>query len=215
MKRIFLITLAVPAALLAGKSDPGAPLVAADEAYAKAAHLDGEWPATRAFSLPQSEMFVPERVKVLEFGKDRSDSEAATRWRAEQAWISCDGSIGVTFGRWNLPGSRLRGWYQTIWARLTDGSYRLYLKHGGGNPRKLHSKPGRKGMRAACSGKPSLPITAPAIGTDYKLGASKDQTLIWSSAVTAKGSVQIRISLWDGTRHVPVLEDVAPAPAPR
>ena len=215
MKRIFLLALALPTALLAGKADPGAALIAADDAYARAASEDGEWTATRAVSLPQSEMFVPERVKILEFGKDRPDSEAATRWRAEQAWISCDGTAGVTFGRWSLPGTNLKGWYEAVWGQMRDGSYRMLLRKAGSEPRKVRFKNGRKGVRAACTGKPFLAVVAPAEGDDFKFGASNDMTLTWSSLVTGSGEVQIAVRLWDGQDFQSVLEHVAPAPASR
>lgn len=207
---------AVPALALAGSGGPGAPVVAADRAFAQAMQRQGEWTAFRAASLPQSEMFVPQRVKVLEFGKDRPDPPRATRWNVEQAWISCDGTVGVSYGRWSLPGSSQRGWYEAIWVQLRGGQYRLLLHRAGAEPRKLSSHPGLKGMRAACSGGAMpFPIAAPDVGTDLKLGASHDQTLTWSSAVNREGALRIVVTLWDGARHTTVLEDVAPAPAPR
>ena len=215
-KHAALMALVLPSTLLAGKSNPGAPLVSADDAFAKSAQRVGEWTAFRAVAVPQSEMFAPKRVKIIEFGLGLPNPPVATRWRAEQAWLSCDGTVGLTFGRWTLPGTGERGWYEALWGKLANGSWRILLRHAGTTERNLFSRPGRKGMRAACTGMPPpLPIVAPAVGTDFKLGASYDQTLIWSSAVSEKGEVRIVISLWDGARHVPVLEDVAAAPSPR
>jgi hypothetical protein len=195
---------------------PGAEVVVADDGYAALARRSGEWTATRAVSVPQTEMFVPRRVKVLEFGKGQPDPKVATRWRAQQAWIACDGSVGVTFGRWAIPGTRQRGWYEAIWGLTGQGTYKLLLRHAGPVERHLDSRPGRRGLRAACGGHPPpLPIVAPGVGTDFRMGASRDQTLIWSSGVNAQGDVRIAISLWNGTTHVPVLEDVAPARAAR
>ena len=211
MKRLLLGALVLPGALLASTDDqPGAPLIAADRAFAKAAQSTGEWTATRAFSAPRAEMFVPQRVQTSVFGQDRPDPAVATRWAPEQVWIACDGSAGVTMGRWSLSGTREHGWYEAVWAQLRDGSYKLLLRHGGPAQRQLLSRPGRKGARATCTGQPGLPITAPDVGTDFKFGASHDQTLIWSSAVSPKGDVRVVVSLWDGTRHVPVLIDPAP-----
>lgn len=216
MKRFVLLALAVPTALLAGKSDPGAPLVAADETYSKASQRNGAWTAVRQVALPESETFVPHRVKVLEFGKDLPDPPFTQSWKPEHAWISCDGTAGVTFGSWKIDGHPIKGWYESVWVRMKDGSYRVLLRRGGRETRKLHSRPGRKGIRAVCGGKaPPLPLVAPDVGTDFKLGASHDQTLIWSSAVSQGGAVRVVISLWDGKVHVPILEDVAPAPQPR
>ncbi|MFM5895160.1 MAG: hypothetical protein ACKOQM_12125 [Novosphingobium sp.] len=216
MKRLLLIALAFPSVLLAGGPNPGAPFVAADEAYTRAAETLGSKVATQTFSLPQSEIFVPQRIKTLTYGADLPNSPSLTHYRPQNAWISCDGTIGVTSGRWIYRGSKEHGWYEIIWAKMTDGSYRILMQHAGDLPRKLNTSPGRKGKRAACTGKPPpLPIVAPAVGEDFRMGASRDQSLIWSSAVNPAGRVRIVISLWDGTRHVPVLEDVAPEPVAR
>ena len=205
-----LLALALPSALLAGKSDPGAPLVAADEAFSRESGRDGNWTAARRMALPESETFAPGRVKVLEFGKDRADPPFDQSWQPDHAWISCDGTAGLTFGRWHVPGSRQRGWYESVWAQVNGGGYKLLLRRGGAQPRQLLAKPGIRGARSACSGKPGLPISAPAEGTDLKFGASRDQTLIWSSAVDRAGAVTITAAQWDGKRHVPVLIDTAP-----
>ena len=78
VKRLVLLALAVPSALRAGKADPGAPLIAADAAYAKAISRGGSWMATRARSVPQSEMFIPERVKILDYGRNDPDQTYKT-----------------------------------------------------------------------------------------------------------------------------------------
>ena len=209
VKRCLFLALVFPAALLAGKSAPGAALIAADEAYDHDVQVNGEWAAAFHLALPESETFVPQRVKVLELGEGRSDPPSR-RFVPEQAWISCDGTAGVTYGRWRLPKTEYRGFYEAVWDKLQNGSFKVLLRRGGTEARALYSKPGRKGARATCTGQPGLPITAPDIGTDFKFGASHDQTLIWSSAVSPKGDVRVVVSLWDGTRHVPVLIDPAP-----
>lgn len=215
MKRFLLLSALLSSALLAGTSDPGAPLIAADEAYAKAARDQGEWTATRAVVVPQSELFTPGRVRTLEFGKGLADPEVAGSWKPDHAWISCDGTAGVTFGSWKIKGTKLKGSYESVWVLMADGSYRVLLRRGGTHPRRLLSRPGRKGMRASCTGKPFIAIQAPAEGDDLKFGASTDNSLDWTSLVTAQGEVQIAVRIWDGRDFVPVLEDVAPAPRPR
>ena len=215
MKRFVILLAVLPTTLLAGKSDPGAPFIAADEAYDKDIQANGEWAAAFRLALPQSETFVPQRVKVLELGKGRS-APPPRRIKPEHAWVSCDGTVGVTVGSWRLPDTSYQGWYESIWVKMEDGSYKILLRRAQTKGPKLYSQPGRKGMRAACTGKaPPLPIVAPDVGTDFKMGASHDQTLIWSSAVSAKGAVRIVISIWNGKTFDPVLEDVALPPAPR
>ena len=206
-----LLALAVPGALLAGKSDSGAALVSADEAYSKDSQRAGNWTAARRMALPESETFAPGRVKVLEFGKNMPDPPFTQSWKPAHVWISCDGTAGITFGSWTIVGSNLKGSYESVWAQMADGGYRVLLRRGGTEPRKLHSRPGRKGLRAACTGKPFIAIRAPAEGDDFKFGASNDGSLNWTSVVTKQGEVQIVVRIWDGKDFAPVLEDVAPA----
>ena len=212
MKRFFLLALILPGTLLAGRADPGAPLVAADTAFGKDTEKRGTWTAIRAVALPQGEIFVPERANILEYGRDAPNPRYVTKSRTEHAWISCDGTVGVTLTRWTIPKFKEQGWAETVWAKDSRGRWGILLLNGSAAERKLYSRPGRKGMRAACSGTaPPLPIVAPDVGVDYKMGASHDQTLIWTSAVTREGDLRIVISLWNGKTFDPVLEDVAQA----
>lgn len=216
MTRFLLLLAALPTALLAGSSDPARQVISTEEAYVRALNRDGGVKAFRAFWLPQGEVFIPERVRPGELEIVTEPPIQREASKVEHVWTSCDATIGVTQSRWRVPQRREQGWRETIWARLSNGTWRILLQNQGSAPRKLFSRPGRKGLRAACNGKPPpLPILAPDVGTDFKLGASHDQTLIWSSAVSAEGQVRIVISLWNGKTFDPVLEDVAPAPIAR
>ena len=208
--KTLIAVLALPLLAAAGPEPVGAPLVAADRALEMAARQSGEWTAFRAAALPQTELFVPQRVRLLEFGRGQADPAVSTRWKPQQVWTSCDLSVGVTFGKWWLPGTRQHGWYETVWVRTRGGGYRILLRRAGPEQRKLYARPGLKGVRAACAGRPPLPIAAPAEGIDRRIGASGDQTLVWTSSVDSGGAVRIEVAAWDGTAHVPVLEDVAP-----
>lgn len=215
MKHFALLLALLPAPLPAAADDPGAPLIAADLAYGQAIAAVGERAANRRMALPESETFLPRRTGMLAPAPDQGDPPRQGI-APEQAWISCDGTIGVTAGRWQVPETGRSGWYETIWVRLHDGSFRILLRHAGAQRPVLASRPGRRGLRAACGGgSPPLPLRAPAVGTDFKLGASHDQTLIWSSAVTAAGEVRIAIALWNGKAFDTVLQHMAPAPPAR
>ena len=208
-KPLLLLVALLPGTALAAPdrpgAGPGAEVIAADRAYAALAQAQGERAATRAVSAPHAEVFAPRRIAVQALGQALPAPRLAARWSPDHAWLSCDGTAGITYGRWSPPGTTQRGWYEAVWVQLRSGGYKLLLRHTGTAAPKLLSKPGTKGARAACSGRPGLPISAPAEGTDFKFGASRDQTLIWSSAVDRAGAVTITAARWDGTRHVPVL----------
>ena len=64
---------------------------------------------------------------------------------------------------------------------------------------------------AECSGKAGVPISAPDVGVDLKQGVSRDQTLVWSSAVSPDGSRTVTVRLWNGTAHDVVLQETVAA----
>ncbi len=209
------LALSLPGALLAASDAPGTALVAADKAAAAAAQAQGEWTAARGYAASGAEMFAPRRVLIADYARGRMDPPIAQRWAAEQAWLSCDGTAGVTAGRWWQPGSRRKGWYAAVWVKLRDGRFKLLLRRTAAQPIKFLTRPGLTGARATCTGQPGLPLSAPEVGADLKLGAARDQTLIWSSSVNPEGAVRLVVSLWDGVRHVPVLADPATRSNPR
>lgn len=223
MKRIFQLPLALSLGLAlaacGGPSRPKGPplrpianpgaVVAAEVAFSQLAQEKGQWTAFRATAAPDAEMFVPQRVKALDFLKGKADPPHSVKWQPHLVWSSCDGSIAVTHGAWQRPDST--GYFTTVWARGVDGSYKWILDHGDRLPVALFAPEMITSKVAECSGKPGVPITAPAVGADMKQTVSRDQTLVVSSSVAPDGGRSVTVKLWNGTTHDVVLqEQVAP-----
>ena len=189
-------------------ANPGA-VIAAEIGFSKLAQEKGQWAAFRATAAPEAEMFVPQRVKALDYLKGKPDPAHTVKWQPHLVWSSCDGSVAVTHGAWQRPDST--GYFTTVWARGQDGSLKWVLDHGDRlgvalpEPEMIASKV------AECSGKAGVPISAPDVGVDLKQGVSRDQTLVWSSAVSPDGSRTVTVRLWNGTAHDVVLQETVAA----
>ncbi len=219
MKRIATATLALSlslalAACSGGARPKGPPLrpvanpgavVAAEIGFNQLAQEKGQWTAFRATAAPEAEMFVPQRVKALDFLKGKADPAHAVKWQPHLVWSSCDGSLAVTHGAWQRADSN--GYFTTVWARGMDGNLKWILDHGDRLPVALFAPEMIKSKVAECAGKPGVPISAPAVGTDFKQSVSRDQTLLVSSAVAPDGGRTVIVRLWNGTSHEVVLQE--------
>lgn len=189
-------------------ANPGA-VVAAEVAFNQLAQEKGEWTAFRATAAPEAEMFVPQRVKAIDFLKGKADPAHSVKWQPHLVWSSCDGSLAVTHGAWQRTAST--GYFTTVWARGMDGQYKWILDHGDRLDAALPAPEMIRSKVGECSGQPGVPITAPVVGTDFKQTVSRDQTLIVSSAVAPDGTRTITVRLWNGTAHDTVLQETVAA----
>ena len=192
------------------KANPSA-VIAAELGFNRLAQEKGQWTAFRETMARDAEMFEPARVRAVEFLKGKADPAKSVTWQPYQVWASCDGSAGVTHGAWQA-GSKLNGYFTTVWLRQADGSFKWILDHGVPTEKPSAVPESIIAKTAQCKGTPSVPIAAPPVGADMKLGVSRDQTLQWISTVNADRSRTIMIRSWDGTAFVDVLADIVAAP---
>ncbi len=185
-------------------ADPGM-VIATEIAFNQLAQAKGQWTAFRAMAAPDAEMFVPQRVRALDWLKGKADPAVSVKWQPFQVWSSCDGSVAVTHGAWQGP--KASGYFTTVWTRQVDGSYRWMLDHGDALAMPLTAPEMIAAHVAECSGSPGVSIAAPGVGTDMKQGIARDQTLQWTSSVSPDGSRVVLIRLWNGTVHETVLEE--------
>lgn len=116
------------------RANPSA-LVAADLSFARQAREQGQWSAFRAAAAPEAALFVPQRVRALDWLKNRANPPVALAWQVQNVWASCDGAFAVTRGAWQKSGQEPRqksgtsGYYITLWQRQNDGSYKWLIDH--------------------------------------------------------------------------------------
>lgn len=104
-------------------------LIAAEIAFARAAQDKGQWTAFDAFATDDAELFVPQRTLAKVWLRKQDNPAQAVKWQAQQAWASCDGTAGVTFGAYQ-DGPTGSGWFSTVWRRQKKGNYLWTLDQG-------------------------------------------------------------------------------------
>jgi hypothetical protein len=185
--------------------------IAAELAFARLAQEKGQWTAFRETAAPDAVMFVPQRVKALDWLKSQKDPAAAVKWQPYAVYVSCDGNVGVTTGAWqNGPAN---GYFTTVWLRdPRKGKMRWVLDHGDGLAAPLAAPDFIASKQAKCGSRPAAPIAAGAEGDDVAVGLSPDQTLSWTSTVHPDQSRRVTVRLWDGKEMATVIDNQVAAP---
>ncbi|KPF89637.1 hypothetical protein IP81_16520 [Novosphingobium sp. AAP83] len=201
-------------------------LIAADIAIARLAREKGHWAAFRETADEAAELLESGRVLAKTALKDRKDPAKADQWAPRSAWISCDGSAGLTFGGWQNPNGG-NGEYISVWQRQIKGKvdWKWVLRDGQALSAPLRDLDWAEGKVADCrvrkptegaaapaTGKrkpekqskvpPILPLAGPIppsdapTGADSKDGQSHDGTLAWRSTVMPDGSRRFAAWMW-------------------
>ena len=194
------------------KANPSG-VIAAELAFNRLAQEKGQWTAFRETMAKEAVMFEPARVLAADFLKGKADPAKSVTWQPYQVWTSCDGSAGVTHGAWQF-GDKVTGTFTTVWLRQPDGGFKWILDHGDPLEKPMPKPEMITAKTAICKGTPSVPLAAPPIGADMKVGVSRDQTLQWTSIVNPDNSRSLQIRTWDGTAFADVLTDIVAAPKP-
>ena len=199
-------------------------LIAADIGFARLAREKGQWTAFRETADETAEMFEGGRKLAKTLLKDRKDPPAPVKWAPHLAWISCDGTAGLTHGAWQGP-SGGDGEYVTVWQRQFKGKvdWKWVLDDGQDLASPLREvdwaegkvadcpvrrlpasdpapQPGSKRERKEDSKLPPMRPLAGAIpasdGGDSKDGQSRDGSLAWRSSVMPDGSRRFTAWIW-------------------
>lgn len=236
MKRLLplvLLALAAPATAQRGPRGEGgaitpagnpSALIAAEISFARLAREKGQWTAFDETAADTAEMFVPQRTLAKPWLKKRPNPATAVQWQAHAAWISCDGSAGVTFGAFQAGGS---GWFSTVWQHQKKGGYKWVLDQGGDLSTPLAAPDWIEGKVADCPARPDraaapdhtddkqalqrplagpIPPAANVTGADSKDGQSNDGTLAWRSTVLPGGTRLWTVWMWKDGAMVQVLD---------
>lgn len=99
-------------------------VVAAELAFARAAKENGQWTAFREFAAPDAVIHLPGGpASAKDWLSGRADPEIAVRWNPRAVWMSCDGLLAVSQGRFRDADDKV-GNFVTVWERQRDGEYR-------------------------------------------------------------------------------------------
>lgn len=178
-------------------------VVATELAFARAAQEDGQWTAFRAYAADDAVMFTPQPVNAQEWLKGRADPPQAIAWQPHQLWSSCDGSLAVTKGAWQLPDGSV-GYFTTIWRRQEDGTYRWVLDQGDNLDQPLVEPEFVQAESGDCDDLPGASMleglspedaaSAAHVGT----GEARDHTLAYRYFVKPDGARELSVFLLRG-----------------
>lgn len=217
-----MLALALPASATTPIDDS---LIAAERDAASRAQSDGQWTALREAMAEGAIMFVPIATAAKDWlGGMTGNPPSAPSWTPERAYLSCDGRIGVTTGRWRTLDGAAQGYFSTVWekqdAKAGERAWRWVMDHAGElkAPRAARvSAPTATGaaepliVRASCSPGAIAPIARPlAPPTQSGAASSPDGTLRWSWAVGKDGGRTVTVALWNGATFDEVLRDEVP-----
>jgi len=173
-------------------------LVAAEIAFNRLAHEEGQWTAFREFADEEAVMFVPQPVKAQEWLKGRDDPAQSVAWQPHQVWISCDGTLGAVKGAWQRPDGST-GYFTTVWKRQKKGEYLWVMDQGDALAEPLEAPDMLSAKVADCRSRPAVRPTPEWIDGDVRGGASTDGTLAWNVWVRPDGTRHVSIDWWDGS----------------
>ncbi|MBH5321112.1 hypothetical protein [Aurantiacibacter sediminis] len=108
---------------LGSVGDPGS-VAAADFAFARMAREEGQWTAFAATAAPGALIHGENGpIEAAPWLAALDDPEESVVWGPNTVWSSCDGTLAVTFGRFQDT-EGLVGNYVTAWELQSDGSYK-------------------------------------------------------------------------------------------
>jgi hypothetical protein len=183
-----------------------AAIVAAEVAFSQLAQSKGHWTAFRATAAPDAVMFVPQPVLARDWLKSQKDPARSVAWQPHQVWLSCDGSLAVSYGAWQQPrGSQ--GYFTTVWQRQKNGEYKWVMDQGHDLPAPLVAPEMIGSGVATCdrNARPTAPVDpkaprapAPAFPAGTRGGWSDDRTLSWQMVVDRDCGRTLTVSLYRG-----------------
>lgn len=200
-----------------GQAQPSK-IVATEIAFSRAAREKGQWSAFAEYAASGAVIHGRDGpIGAAPWLASQDDPKAAVQWTPLAVWMSCDGQLAVSQGKFAEPGGNW-GYYVTVWERQSDGSYRWTYDMGAPDPMLTEREnrerepvigdenaivveaiPMVQGDFAQCargSGKPQ-PL-ATSIETDARTGGtvSRDGSLSWQWLHYGDGRRAFSASLW-------------------
>lgn len=103
--------------------EPGK-VAAADLNFARAAREEGQWTAFRQFAAIGAIMHGENGpIEAAPWLAAQKDPDKSLQWGPTAVWSSCDGSLAVSFGRFQTA-EGLFGNYTTVWELQSDREYK-------------------------------------------------------------------------------------------
>ncbi|HKX82720.1 MAG TPA: hypothetical protein VJL58_00740 [Pyrinomonadaceae bacterium] len=131
-------------------------VVETERAFARFAAEKGTKPAFLEYTAKDGVLFLPDKVKAMDYWNARGESKGLLSWDPNYADISSNGMFGYTTGNWEYRSAGKGGIpegfgeFITIWRREPDGKYRFVVDIG-----ISHAKPSAYSTALAVPAHPS------------------------------------------------------------
>lgn len=216
-----------------GEAQPGT-IVATESAFARMAREEGQWTAFAAFAAPKAVLHgAGGTIDAASWLSTQQDPEQSVQWGPRAIWMSCDGSLAASEGRFRDP-SGVVGTFVTIWQRNDERDYRWIYDAGTPDnpqppPRKsqdpaddgdivVTALDAVQGRVADCPRRGEGVPTAPAVPIVDEVqsggGISPDGTLQWRWEHQANGDRRVVVNFLQGGEWVTGLDRAMPAQRP-
>ncbi|GHC85848.1 hypothetical protein [Novosphingobium pokkalii] len=215
-------------------------LIGVDIATAQAMRAKGAREGLAGSMAGGAEVVVPPR-QAAEPLLRRKEGAPLHPHQPDAAWIACDGSYGITRGRWTdgaQSGGQSGGWYATVWQRHPKKGYyqwRLTLEGAaaslpdapeflvglvadcparagpGGGDDRPPAKPAKNAPVVQRALAGPIPADDAPAGSDSQTAQSNDGSLAWRATVRADGSRAFRAWQWKDGAMAEIVHLDAPA----
>ena len=200
-------------------------VIATEIEFATMAREKGQWTAFQAFAAPDAVMFTPAMVYAGAWLKGKANPAVAASWQPHVVWSSCDGTVAVSHGAWQLSGRT--GYFTTVWQKQKDGKYKWVLDHTDKLNEPLAAPEMLKGQVADCPERGKHPagpsptrgqapkgkVTGlPSLDPAKREGKSDDGTLNWLVSVETDGARNLSVEWKKDGAFTPVLIEEVDAP---
>lgn len=184
-----------------GRSEPAryaspGRIVAAEVALAQLARRKGASSALLETATEGAVLFVPEAVTARDWLKAHKTQPTWSHREPHQVWMSCDGSLAVTYGAWQTETGRA-GYFTTVWERQKDGDYEWVMTQDDEVAAPLETPEMIGTMVASCDAARPRPTAEQSSG-DRTGGTSEDGTLGWSTRVDVSCGRTFEVQLLRG-----------------
>lgn len=112
---------------MGGYADPSG-VIAAEIALGQLSVAKGETAALARMAAKDAILFVPDATFAERALKGQKGPLRSVRWSTEKVYMSCDGTVAVTTGRF-APSDGASGAYAMIWRRDPKAGFRWVLNH--------------------------------------------------------------------------------------
>lgn len=186
--------------------DPSA-VAAADIAMSRLARDKGQWAGMRALAAEDARLGEAPDRPAKDWLRGRAEPAAPMQWDPQTVYVSCNGLLAASLGRWHREGAAgtagAQGRYATIWRRVPKkGNWQWIFTAEEEQAAAPSAQDFLDGHVAQCR----TPEGSPPASGDQPPAAPQaetppDESLLWSEESATDGRRQLVVQIWNGRSY--------------